>query len=92
VRNRPALLLVCALLAAPSAALYAADAPRPVRPPTGIRKPLNDSIILDLGGWLLERARDLANPFGATSTPASPAPAPSPRLPLACDRSQCPIG
>jgi hypothetical protein len=94
VRNRPALLLVCALLAAPSTALYAADPPRPVRPPAGIRKPVNDSAILDLGQWLLERARDLASPFGATSAPASPAPAPSPRLPLTCgaDRTICPIG
>ena len=91
MRIRPALLLVCALIAAPSAALYAADAPRPVRPPATVRKPVNDNILLDLGGWLRERARLLGHPFGVSSAPSSPAPAAATTPLLPC-RSQCPIG
>ena len=90
MRIRPTLLLVCALIAAPSASLYAANAPRPVRPPATVRKPAHDNILLDFGGWLRERALALGNPFGASSTSSSPAPAAATIKPLC--RSECPIG
>jgi len=93
VRTRPALLLVCALSLAPSAALYAADPPKPVRTqPTASQK--KDVILLDFGQWLRDRAKALANPFGALGMTTSPAPSkPLPMGPcLGVDRSHCPIG
>ncbi len=92
MRTRPALLLSCALFLAPSAALYAADAPRPVPPAVTAPKPAIGGILLDFGQWLRDRARDLGNPFGALSKTTSPtAPKPVP-LGDCVDRSHCPIG
>ena len=94
MRTRPALLLVCALFLAPSAALYAADPPKPVRPKATAPRQNDDAIRLDFGQWLRNRAKALGNPFGALSTTTSPAPPnPVPMGPcLDVDRSHCPIG
>lgn len=94
MRTRSALLLSSALLLAPSAALHAADPPRPVRPQATAPRKNDDAIRLDFGQWLRNRARALGNPFGALSTTTSPAPSgPSPLgVCLELDRSHCPIG
>lgn len=95
MRTRPALLLSCALFLAPSAALYAADAPRPVRPAATAPKPASGGILLDFGQWLRNRAKVLGNPFRAldlATSPAPPAPTPMDDCQYAIDRTHCPIG
>ncbi len=95
MRTRPALLLSCALFLAPSAALYAADAPRPVHPAATAQKPANGGILLDFGPWLRNRAKVLGTPFGSlskTTSPTAPTPVPMGDCLDALDRNHCPIG
>lgn len=94
MRTRPALLLACTLFAMPATALNAADAPRPVRPPSAVHVPDKGPTLLDLSQWLSDRFRALGNPFGfpgkgsGSISPANPTPS------VACldpDRTKCPI-